>query len=95
MEIMEIREAIDTTSKQAEIQALVQKIKSQIAATANELADAFDTKDLELALRLTAELQYWNRCMDTLREKPCFGCSNNTNSTCWTMDCSKRHHCLV
>jgi hypothetical protein len=19
-------------------------------------------------------LQYWNRCMDTLREKPCFGC---------------------
>jgi predicted MarR family transcription regulator len=21
--------------------------------------------------------------------------SNNTNSTCWTMDCSKRHHCLV
>jgi Fe-S protein assembly co-chaperone HscB len=74
MEIMEIREAIDTTSKQAEIQALVQKIKSQIAATANELADAFDTKDLELALRLTAELQYWNRCMDTLREKPCFGC---------------------
>lgn len=82
MDIMEIREAIDTTSEQSEIRRLVGEIEGHIHSTAQELANAFQHEQLECALRLTAELQYWNRCLETLREKPCFGCWNDGKDGC-------------
>lgn len=77
---MEIREAIDEASGQHEVKRLLNEIQEEMQATSLKLADAFESDDLETALTLTAELQYWNRCIETLREKPCFGCWNESST---------------
>jgi len=74
MDIMEIREAIEGASGQREVRSLMDEIQGHVDATTVKLADAFQHDNLDCALRLTAQLQYWNRCKETLREKPCFGC---------------------
>ena len=79
MEIMEIREAIDGASGQKEVKRLMDDINAHVQATTLQLADAFEHDNLDEALQLTAQLQYWNRCQETLREKPCFGCWNENN----------------
>ena len=83
-EIMEIREEIDQVSstksddQHDRLKALFDSNQERIQATINELIAAFDGKpnddsasgrNLDEALRLAAELQYWNRIDKTIRDR--------------------------
>ena len=69
MDIMDIREAIENASKQSDVQRLMAEINGHLHMTTQKLANVFEHDRLECALKLTAELQYWNRAHETLREK--------------------------
>ena len=72
MEIINIREAIDEcgANNDKEIRRLLKDNAERMDKVQRKLTDAFETThDLERALKLTAELQYWNRVQETLREK--------------------------
>jgi DnaJ-domain-containing protein 1 len=68
MEIMEIREAIECAND-TEIRRLLNENAERMDKLGRKLAEAFETQDLDRAFKLTAELQYWNRAQETLREK--------------------------
>ena len=69
MEIMQLREDIASTTNQDDMNAMMKDIQKQIDMVCSLLATAFENQDLEKALQLTAQLQYWNRVEETLREK--------------------------
>jgi Fe-S protein assembly co-chaperone HscB len=71
MELMEIREAIDCCADDTEIRRLMKENVDRMDKVGIQLGEALDGKhhDLDRALVLTAELQYWNRVQETLREK--------------------------
>jgi molecular chaperone HscB len=71
MEIMEVRETLDSTTGDDALRPLLLDNQKRIEETSALLAQAFDIDppDLERALKLTARLQYWNRIDETLREK--------------------------
>jgi DnaJ-domain-containing protein 1 len=68
MEIMDIREAIECANDK-EIRRLLKENEERMDKVGRKLAEAFEVQDLDRALKLTAELQYWNRAQETLREK--------------------------
>lgn len=69
MEIMQLREDIASVTKQEDMISMMKDIQDQVDKVCSLLAAAFEDQDLEKALQLTAQLQYWNRVDETLREK--------------------------
>jgi Fe-S protein assembly co-chaperone HscB len=71
MEIMELREEIASTTNQEVLSKLMKDNQARMETLCVDLAIAFDdtTTNLETALQLTAQLQYWNRIDETLHEK--------------------------
>jgi Fe-S protein assembly co-chaperone HscB len=69
MEIMELREEISETTKQPEFERLIQDNRTRMDDVGVKLAEAFDKEEMDDALKLTAQLQYWNRIDETLREQ--------------------------
>ena len=68
MEIMDIREAIECANDN-EIRQLLKENAVRMDNVGRQLTEAFEANDLDRALKLTAELQYWNRAQETLKEK--------------------------
>ena len=69
MEVMEIREEIDETDSEEGLKSLLEENTKKIEDVCNQLAGAFSTEDLDLALELTVKLQYYNRIDETIRAK--------------------------
>lgn len=69
MEIMEIRETIDSTSDHESLKVLLKENEQRIEATHQALEKAFGKKEYEEALSLTAKLQYWIRIQETIRHQ--------------------------
>jgi molecular chaperone HscB len=71
MSVMEIREAIDDVSAGSDelLRPFLDENTRRTEATSLALEDALEKEDLDLALQLTARLQYWNRVSETIREK--------------------------
>jgi Fe-S protein assembly co-chaperone HscB len=69
MGIMELREAIAETSDNNKLQEMWRNNKKAIQETCDGLELAFGSHDWDEAVRLTAQLQYWNRIEETLRDK--------------------------
>jgi len=80
--VMEIREEIEDAvasssaslndeddSSNKELKRLYDENRHRIESTCKNLDIAFDVKNFELAKCLVAELQYWNRVEETIREK--------------------------
>ena len=68
-QIMRVREEIDAARSDVEMKPLFDANVRRIDQTCRDLEAAFQTKDMNKALQLTAELQYWNRIDETLRDK--------------------------
>jgi DnaJ-domain-containing protein 1 len=68
MQLMEIREAIECADDQ-EVRRQWDENKARMERVERKLAHAFDAHDMDRALVLTAELQYWNRVQEILKEK--------------------------
>lgn len=69
-EIMEIREAIYEASTDEDLKPMLKHNSLYIQRTCLQLASALDDQeDYEEAKKLTAQLQYWNRIDETIREK--------------------------
>jgi DnaJ-domain-containing protein 1 len=66
---MELREAIAETSDNNKLQEMWRNNKKAIQETCDGLELAFGSQDWDEAVRLTAQLQYWNRIEETLRDK--------------------------
>lgn len=69
MEVMEIREAVEEASSNEELQPLLEENSTRIQDVCNQLADAFETEDLDKALELTVTLQYFTRIEHAIHEK--------------------------
>ena len=69
MNIMEIRSAVEYTEGDENLKGLLEENEKRIQANNEELAKAFEDRDLEKALELTARLQYFNRVDETIKEK--------------------------
>lgn len=69
MGIMEIRETIAQTTGDTLLKPMLDENQKRIQETCEDLAIAFQTRDLQKALELTARLQYWKRIEETLRDK--------------------------
>jgi hypothetical protein len=69
MTVMEVRESVDSTSPE-HMQPLWQETKFSIAKLIEDLTIAFDEEqDVNKAIELAAQLQYWHRIESTIREK--------------------------
>jgi molecular chaperone HscB len=69
MLIMELREAVDEANSDAELRPLWKENEVRIDETCLGIGQAIDAGNLEQARKLTAQLQYWNRIDETIREK--------------------------
>lgn len=69
MEIMELREAIAAQEEQADLEVMKTNNEETFNSICEDLVAAFDGEDLDKALQLTAQLQYFNRIDETLRDK--------------------------
>lgn len=69
MEIMEVREIIDNTVGDDELRPLLLENQKEIDETSELLARAFEEPNLVKALELTAQIQYFTRIDETIREK--------------------------
>jgi len=69
MSIMEIRDAIEYTQADDELKGFLKENEKQIQDNNEELAKAFEERDLKKALELTARLQYLNRVDETIKGK--------------------------
>ena len=69
MEVMGIREEIESAGSDAELKPLFDANLQRIERTCRALGAAFEAQDMKKAWQLTVELQYWNRIDETLREK--------------------------
>jgi molecular chaperone HscB len=69
LQVMEIREVIESTTENDQLLKLLQDNRSRIDNVCMQLTEAFDANELEKAVQLTQELQYWNRIDETLRQK--------------------------
>jgi molecular chaperone HscB len=69
VEIMQLREDIASATNQEEMVLKMKDIQVRVETVCSSLAAAFEDQDLEKALQLTAQLQYWNRVDEILREK--------------------------
>ena len=68
-EIMEWRESIQATSDQRKLHEWRDRCRDRTQETCRALAEALDAHDGDAALERTAQLQYWNRVDETLRDK--------------------------
>ncbi|KAI9003202.1 HSCB C-terminal oligomerization domain-containing protein, partial [Gaertneriomyces semiglobifer] len=68
MEVMEIREALEEASSQHEVDNIKTENDQRIAETVQRLSDAFRSHDLEIAKKLTAQLQYWMNIKNVIRD---------------------------
>jgi molecular chaperone HscB len=69
MEIMRIREDIENAATDdAALKPLLDQNLQRIEETCHKLDVAFEAQNMPEALQLTAQLQYWNRIDETLRE---------------------------
>jgi hypothetical protein len=69
MTVMEVRESVDSTSPEY-MQPLWQETKFSIEKLIEDLTIAFDEEqDVNKAIELAAQLQYWHRIESTIREK--------------------------
>ncbi|KAI9103069.1 Co-chaperone HscB, C-terminal oligomerization domain-containing protein, partial [Phlyctochytrium arcticum] len=59
MEVMEAREQLEEAATQDEIAYMKEENNERIDRTIQGLSDAFKSRDLQRAKRLTTELQYW------------------------------------
>lgn len=69
MQIMTLREQIDSTDSDEALKPLLTGNVLRMNETAEQLVDAFDERDIKRAMELTAQLQYWHRIDETIREK--------------------------
>jgi DnaJ-domain-containing protein 1 len=69
MEIMEVRESVDNTTGDDALRPLLLENQKQIEETSELLSRAFENTNIEKALELTAQLQYFTRVDETIREK--------------------------
>jgi molecular chaperone HscB len=71
MEIMEIREAVDRVKRdnEKELFQLLKENEKRLEEVSKALDDSLEQGDLDSALQQTARLQYWNRVIETIREK--------------------------
>jgi molecular chaperone HscB len=69
MEIMEVREIIDNTVGDDELRPLLLENQKEIDETSELLSEAFKQTNLEKALELTAQIQYFTRIDETIRDK--------------------------
>jgi molecular chaperone HscB len=69
VQIMEIREVIESTTDDDRLVEMLQENRNRMDAVCVQLTKAFDAHELDNAVRLTQELQYWNRIEETLRQK--------------------------
>eukprot|EP00980_Cylindrotheca_fusiformis_P003324 scaffold746_cov123-Cylindrotheca_fusiformis.AAC.12 len=69
MTVMEVRESVDSASPE-HMQPLWQETKLSMEKLMQDLTIAFDEeKDLDKAIELAAQLQYWRRIESTIHEK--------------------------
>ena len=69
MTVMEIRESVDSTSPE-HMQPLWQETKLSIEKLIEALTIAFDEgQDVNKAIELAAQLQYWHNIESAIREK--------------------------
>lgn len=84
LHIMELREEIDgliedlqraksisttsTSTAMKSLQNLMEETKEQIQTITKDLDQAFEGDDLDRAMELSAQLQYWKRIQDTIQE---------------------------
>jgi len=72
MHIMEVRGDVDEATDDETLQRLLEQTDQRVEKTCHELSDALDKQDqpqIERARQLTAQLQYWNRIHESIREK--------------------------
>jgi molecular chaperone HscB len=71
MEIMQVREVIDETAPDdlKALKQLLQDNQDRIDATSQDLEQAFQQRDFQAAMTLTAKLQYWHRIQESVRDK--------------------------
>jgi molecular chaperone HscB len=70
LNIMEIREQVDDCNCDDEcLQKLLDENEQRQRECIEQLTKAFALYDLDQALMLTAQLQYWNRIHETIRER--------------------------
>lgn len=69
MYIMEVRESISLTDDDRILKQMLDENRIRNEQTCNDLANAFAQHDYRKALELTAQLQYWHRIDETIRDK--------------------------
>jgi molecular chaperone HscB len=67
--IMQQREAIAEATDPGALRDMYRGNRRAMQDACDRLRDAFDALDIEKALELTAQLQYWNRIEETLRDR--------------------------
>lgn len=69
MYIMEIREEIQLTNEDRTLKRMLLENKQRQDQTCDELSQAFESEQYQIALELTARLQYYHRIDETIRDK--------------------------
>mmetsp|Transcript_5850 Transcript_5850/g.16532 ORF Transcript_5850/g.16532 Transcript_5850/m.16532 type:complete len:252 (-) Transcript_5850:1-756(-) len=75
MEVMEWRETIDSIDlsnqddAMKELEDLLRHAQNEIQGVISQLDMAFDEQDLDRAMQLSAQLQYWHRIEETIQDK--------------------------
>jgi DnaJ-domain-containing protein 1 len=69
MRVMQIREDIESAASDQELKPLLAANEKAMEETLTQLQDALNADDMDEAVKFTAQLQYWNRIAETLREK--------------------------
>lgn len=68
MEIMEVHEAIEEATDQAQIESLKEENAKRIEASINDISSAFASDDLDRAKAATILLRYWNNIHGALNQ---------------------------
>jgi len=69
LEIMELREAVQEQSDQDRLKEMLDANRRKMVEACDELTAAFQNDDLDKAMELSAQLQYWYRIEGAIREK--------------------------
>ena len=75
LDVMEWRETIDSIDASShddamkELEELLRQSQNEIQSVMSQLDMAFHDQDLDRAMQLSAQLQYWHRIEETIRDK--------------------------
>jgi DnaJ-domain-containing protein 1 len=71
LQVMQLREEVEQASHEDDttLRPLLAENQKRIQETSKLLEGAFENKNYDEALRLTARLQYWSRIDETIRAK--------------------------